>query len=392
LAVRFWEIYEETKEQYRLRIVAGKEGMDTVISWVHMLEDETIVSRFHGEELAVTSGMKANQPNWLLSLVQEMAKAECAGIIINTGMYVMEIPEEVIAWCKEHQFPLLEMPWEISITSLIQTYCIRITEKGKYELQVGKAITRAIEGQGRVEEDRQLLGEIYDLKGTFKVLCLKVEKAMGDELIFRQSVLKLENVFGVWKGSKKIKISYSLIGVEDFLVLVLNNMEEAYMTEFPSLIFQSFSFFVAQDRFFIGIGPLVSNIENISVSYKRARTAMKMAVGTGKSIINFDEMGFYKILFSVDDTDILLNYANQILGPLDRYDKEHNADYLATLRSYITNDRSLMGVAESTFTHRNTVNYRIRNIKKILGSELKTAEDLFPFQVAFYIRDMYIQG
>ncbi|MDF2486146.1 MAG: hypothetical protein K0R46_2314, partial [Herbinix sp.] len=43
MAIRFWEIYEETKEQFRLKIVAGKAGMDTVVSWVHMLEDETIV-------------------------------------------------------------------------------------------------------------------------------------------------------------------------------------------------------------------------------------------------------------------------------------------------------------------------------------------------------------
>ena len=45
-------------------------------------------------------------------------------------------------------------------------------------------------------------------------------------------------------------------------------------------------------------------------------------------------------------------------------------------------------MAQATYTHRNTVNYRIQNIKKLLGSELKTASDLFPYQVACYIRDM----
>lgn len=81
MAVRFWELYEETKEQFRLKIAAGKAGMDTVVSWVHMLEDETIVSRFHGEELAITTGMKAVQSGWLLKLVQEMAKGECAVLL-----------------------------------------------------------------------------------------------------------------------------------------------------------------------------------------------------------------------------------------------------------------------------------------------------------------------
>ena len=45
MAIRFWEIYEETHKFFRLRILAGKGGMDHVVGWVHMLEDETIVSR-----------------------------------------------------------------------------------------------------------------------------------------------------------------------------------------------------------------------------------------------------------------------------------------------------------------------------------------------------------
>ena len=69
MAIRFWEIYEETKEKYKLRILAGKNGMDNVIGGVHMIEDETIINRFSGEELAVTTGLKARIDGWLLHLV-----------------------------------------------------------------------------------------------------------------------------------------------------------------------------------------------------------------------------------------------------------------------------------------------------------------------------------
>jgi hypothetical protein len=157
MAIRFWEIYEETKEQFHLRIIAGKAGMDTVVSWVHMLEDETIVSRFHGEELAITTGMKVEQPNWILNLVQEMAEAECSGIIINTGMYLKEIPQEVIIWCDENRFPLLEMPWEISITSLIEDYCMRIIDQKQYEKKISNAFREVIQGHWNEPEFRQIL-------------------------------------------------------------------------------------------------------------------------------------------------------------------------------------------------------------------------------------------
>jgi sugar diacid utilization regulator len=388
MAIRFWEIYEETKEQFHLRIVAGKAGLDTVVSWVHMLEDETIVSRFHGEELAITTGMKAEQPNWILNLVQEMANSECSGIIINTGMYLKEIPQEVIIWCDENRFPLLEMPWEISITGLIEDYCMRIIDQKQYEKKISNAFREVIQGHWNEPEFRQILDLRYDTSGTFQVFCINVKKTVEEEPYFNHAVFKLENLFGLWKGNKKINISYGLIRMDEFLVLILNDMQDKYLLELPDLILQSFSYFAKKKRCYLGIGPRVSGVENLPTGYKRARTAMKMAVGTSKVIIDFEEMGFYKILFSIDDTEILASYANEILGPLETYDKAHNTTYIATLRSYIKNDRSLIRVAEEIFTHRNTVNYRVQNIKQIIACELKDTEDLFPYQVAFYIRDM----
>jgi len=392
MAVRFWELYEETKERFRLKIVAGQAGMDTVVSWVHMLEDENIVSRFHGEELAITTGMKVNQPNWLLNLVKEMAKDECAGIIINTGMYLTEIPVEVINWCDDNRFPLLEMPWEIAITNLIQDFCTRIIDQKQYEKKISKAFREIMQGHGNVAEFKLILEQRYDINGTFQMFHLNVKKQIEEEVNFNHAVFKLENLFGLWKGDKKINISYGLIRMEDTLTLVLNNMQDKYLLELPDLIMQSFTYFMKKNHFFFGIGPRVQGIDNLTIGYKRAKTAMKMAMVTGKAVVRFEDMGFYKILFSIEDGEILSSYADEILGVVERYDQEHSSSYVETLRSYIKNDRSLIRVAEETFTHRNTVNYRIQNIKRLIGCELKDTEDIFPYQVAFYIRDMEKKG
>ncbi len=388
MAIRFWEIYEETKVQFRLRIVAGKAGMDTVVSWVHMLEDETIVSRFNGEELAITTGMKASQPNWLLNLVQEMAKEECAGIIINTGMYLEKIPEDVITWCDEHRFPLLEMPWEISITSLIQDYCMRIIDQLQYEKKISNTFREVIQGRTIEAEYRKVLEQRYDMKGTFRLFCINVKKTIEEETNLNQALYKLENLFGLWKGNKKINISYGLIRMEDSIVLVLNNMEQKYFMELPDLILQSFRYFTQKHCLFLGIGPSVSGIGELPNGYKRARTAMNMAIATKQTTVRFDEMGFNKILYSIEDTEILSSYLDEILGKLVSYDELHNTAYLDTLRSYIKNDRSILRVAEDTYTHRNTVNYRIQKIKQITDCEFKSMEELFIYQVAFYIHDM----
>ena len=57
-------------------------------------------------------------------------------------------------------------------------------------------------------------------------------------------------------------------------------------------------------------------------------------------------------------------------------------DYLGTLRLYLENDSSIAEVARITYVHRNTVNYKIKKIKEILGCEL-TQKDKLELMLAF---------
>lgn len=390
MAIRFWEIYEETHKFFRLRILAGKGGMDHVVGWVHMLEDETIVSRFSGQELAVTTGMKAQEKDWLLHLVQAMKHADSTGIIINTGMYLHTVPPEVIAWCEKNSFPLLVMPWEISIPQLIQNFCTRIMQRMQKEKELSSSFQDIINGH---EISEQLLAKIqtrFDPKGSFRIFCIRISFGVEDTSAFLQAMLKLENVLGLWEKGKHIHIPYLVIEYEDCYALTVNNFPSDSGDELAQQILKQFSYFTEKKILFLGIGPEVQGILHLKSAFRRAQIASKMAMQTRQKVVDFNEMGFFKILFASDDTAILKSYEQQLLGPLDAYDQLHHSDYIQTLRSYIKNDRSLVGAAKDTYTHRNTVNYRIQNIKRLLGNDLKTAEDLFPYQVAFYIRDMHL--
>lgn len=389
MAIRFWEIYEEVHEIFRLSLLAGKGGMNHVVGWVHMLEDETIISRFSGQELAVTTGMKAQKDkDWLLRLVISMKHAESTGIIINTGMYLMEVPKEVISWCEEQDFPLLVMPWEISITQLVQDFCTRIMQRTQREKEIGYIFQDIIRGREISEQFLSKLQTRFDINGTFCFFCIRVSFEVEDTTAFLQAMLKLENIFGLWQNGRRMKVPYLILEYEDCYGLMVNNFPQKAKPELTRQILEQFSYFTQKKMLSLGIGPQVEGISQLKPAFRRAQIAARMSFQTKKKVVDFNEMGFFKILFASDDIEILKSYEQQLLSPLDEYDRLHHADYAETLRSYIANDRSLIGVANATFTHRNTVNYRIQKIKQLLNSELKTAEDLFPYQVAFYIRDM----
>ena len=135
-------------------------------------------------------------------------------------------------------------------------------------------------------------------------------------------------------------------------------------------------------------GSKVYDIDNLYVSYQRAKAAVTMAKRKHMPILHFDEMGIYRLLYSVNDTALLKEMSEVPLQPLLDYDAKHHANYVETLECYLKYNGSIQAVSEAMYTHRNTIIYRISNIKKLLKSELETTQERLIYQIAYYIRNM----
>ena len=118
------------------------------------------------------------------------------------------------------------------------------------------------------------------------------------------------------------------------------------------------------------------------------KAAAHMALTHKKQVVKFDDCGLFRLLYMVKDKEILKEMETECLAALEEYDRRYHAGYVETLQSYLKHNGSIQAVAAELYTHRNTVLYRIGNIRKILGNELKTPEERLPYQIAFYIRNM----
>ena len=107
-----------------------------------------------------------------------------------------------------------------------------------------------------------------------------------------------------------------------------------------------------------------------------------------KDLLYYDEMGLYRLLYAVRDEGLLYDMQQEPLRILDEYDEKHNSNYVETLEQYLKYNGSIQAISDAMYTHRNTVIYRIGNIKKLLGTNLDTPEERLPYQIAFYIRNM----
>ncbi|MCD8118756.1 MAG: PucR family transcriptional regulator ligand-binding domain-containing protein [Lachnospiraceae bacterium] len=394
MSVTLRHLYSKEHNPYRLTLVAGENGADNVVSWIYMMEDEYVLPYFHGSELIVTTGRRqAEDANWLLETVKSLRDRHVSGLIINTGKFVFELPETLLAYCNRHDFPLLVMPWEVPITEMTQGLCIAIMNNRQESLVHDQALRDAILHRDNVREYREILATYYDLDADFIIItiCFKY-KAGAVSADNHDMPSEAENWLETNLRRRKLHMDIpntriGLVSMEHLQILVINRSEPKLLDSVCDIILKAYRGMRNTHDIYIGIGQSVMGIEEIYRSFQRAVTAMRMAVHRNQTIIDFNEMGFDKILFSVKDEEVLSSYADEILGPIERLDAQGH-EYVKLLKAYIANDRSLEGTAKTLYIHRNTVNYQIGKLKNILNSPLKTAQDLFPYQVALAIREM----
>ena len=122
---------ENTEKSYQLRLIAGRDGLDNPVRWVHMIEDPEVTGFIHGNELVFTTGIRQRGVDWLLDFVVNLREHGAVGLVVNLGPYITSIPPQVIVYCEQNAFPLFTIPWEEHIIDVTYDFCHRIVLFGR---------------------------------------------------------------------------------------------------------------------------------------------------------------------------------------------------------------------------------------------------------------------
>ncbi len=373
-----------SEKRYEMKFIAGKNGWSNSISWVHLLEGTTIIQNFWGKELAVTTGLGfPGEEDWM-NLAIQLNRHHASGLIINVGQYIFEIPEKLKQYCDENDLPLLTVPWEVHLSDMIKDFSIRVFLQDNADEQIVAALIAAIETPDNQEAYRKDLLQYFDVDGSFQVLLFSCEGLDAMDTVERKKMSYRIQVY-----LEEITHNASFFYYNSDFVLVANAVQEDFICKLAEGAIRRAGRRMPEIPLYVGVGSRRMDISQLSVSYHRAKAAVNMAMMNKREVVKFDNCGLYRLLYSVGDPDILKEIETENLAELEEYDKTHNGNYVKTLQAYLKHNGSIQAVAAELYTHRNTVLYRIGNIKKILGSELDTPEERLPYQVALYIKSMH---
>lgn len=372
-----------SRDRYKMKMEAGSGGWSNSISWLLVLEELTIIHNFTGKELAVTTGLGFQKAEDMLELVEELSAHNSSGLIVNTGFYVKEIPESVKNFCDANDFPLLTVPWEIILADLIKDLTIRIFVQSSTDEQISGALIHAIE-QPEAQDlyTRDLLPH-YDLDGTFQVALISTGDLDRMDTVERKRIAYRMHLY-----LTNLTHNGHFFYYASYFVVIMNAIGEEESEEILESFADRIRVKMPDRKVYIGVSDQVKDIVNLHLAYKRARAAVEMAVKRGRGLQYFDRMGMYRMLYLIEDRELLRDLSDKPLAPLIEYDKEHDGEYVATLESYLQCGGSIKAMSEELYIHRNTILYRMANIKKLLGCSLESPEDKLFYAIACMIRKM----
>lgn len=124
----------------------------------------------------------------------------------------------------------------------------------------------------------------------------------------------------------------------------------------------------------LAVGSRYPNAWQVAASYREARFVASLppsALGhPAVPVLLFDSLGVYRMLSSVTDPAGIEAFMKAQLGALIDYDKLHHADLLVTLARYFDSGCNVDQAAAALSIHRNTVKYRLKRVRELLGQDL----------------------
>lgn len=371
----------------KMKVVAGKGGLDRGITWAHVIEVPDVSNFVKGGELLFITGIAiGNNSEMLLKFIKDIASRNLSGLVINVGPYIKEIPKEVIDFANSVDFPVFELPFEVKLIDVTQTICRAIFARNAHKESVNNFMREVIFENINIDEGIMDRAILYGYKREKKYCSLVVdiddfgsyikEKNINDEEVVANIKNRIHDIIEYILEENNKKYFYTAQS-DAFYFMVCSSIEK--MDRIAESIRKEIYERMEGITVSIGLGDECSDLKNFKCVILEAIKALKLSKIFRKKncVIKYKSLGIFRLFFDIETQDEMKKLFNENLLKLKVYDDENSSVLVETLIAYLKENRNLGKTAEKLYIHRNTIKYRIKRIEEILNCDLKDDETVF---------------
>lgn len=378
------ERFLDISNDYKIKTIAGEAGLNNIAEWFHFIGDEYELQFTNEKELVFCSGQYLQEDAVFLQVITQLVERKASGLVVGVGHYIKEVPQSVLQFCNEHQFPLLKIASGANISDVVKLFCLQILESEKANRQLFSAMKNAISFPQKTElYTPTFLQYGFRKNESYTAVVIKVEDVHALTSAETQWIVKSMEQTLLSAGDKSF-----ILTMEDIFVLVFSNYSEQAIQDIVLKIIVLLR--MKEYTFFTGVSANLPGLYELSKAYLQAKQTVDLSerMDWKNVLVRYNELGPYQLLLSIVDKDAKRNYYNSVLGKLEQYDKNNKTNYLDFLQTFLDNNCNINATADKMFVHRNTIVYKINKIEELLDRDLSDMEVRVELYLATMLRNI----
>ncbi|MEG6584823.1 PucR family transcriptional regulator [Dendrosporobacter sp. 1207_IL3150] len=384
----------------KLNIVAGRSGLDRLVRWVHFIDLPDVIPWVQGGELLIITGIGLNGDlDKLKDIVKGLIRKNLAGLIVNIGPYIKEIPAEVVSLAEQARFPIFELPWEVKIIEVTREICSHIVMKQTEERSIKDFLEQLL--LFPLADPEVLIQRAayfgYDLAKPHQVAILSPDllneflqsKKVKDEKSLVAFKARFENIVRDtlrFDGRNVLQMQLA-----DDIVLIMpyenQNAGGRKNSDILLVVFDRLAAEIPGLAVAAALGGKFESLHDARKSYLQATQVLRCfskLKAAANPIYEYEKLGIYKLLFEIG-SDKLALYYQEVIEPLNEYDRKNQMDLVNSLFVYFEEKCNAAKTAKRLFVHRNTLDYRLRKIEEITSRSLDDPYDRLTLQLGVIV-------
>ena len=360
-----------------LKLKAGKNGLEQSVRWIYFADclqcvksEYKIENYIHGDEFVVlTNPSVTDDSRKLMEMIRQMYGHGITALGINEG----QISEELMQYCEEKALPLFELPEKYPLIDLSQIICRRLVLEENDRNAAEQLFSSILDGSffvaefafasGNIESGWENEDSLTTGRNVKRMICTEFSSYI------KQDILILPQAGSILALLPDREAEDS--NIKEIFARIVDRTQREYGIELR-----------------IGAGNSRAYLDEVKDSRNEASSALRAAEVSGLKgqIFFYRDQGIYTLLSHVDDSRILDTYMEKKIGKLLQADELNDGNLSETLENYLNCSCNAKKTAEEMFLHRNTLNYRLKKIREILGCDLENLDTCLELKMAFLIR------
>ncbi|GLI57948.1 hypothetical protein PM10SUCC1_34620 [Propionigenium maris DSM 9537] len=357
------------------KCIAGRGGFKRRVEKISLLDYEIVKpleSQFLPYEFSLSSLLGAkNNPELILMSVKYLFESGVSGLAIK-NIYYDELPEEVIEYADEHEFPIFLFDNSVFFEDLITDVrdVLRDIERNRDR---ERKLDSLMEGDLSEKECEKLYNELSNYTDQGYIVT---------HLMNKKDISHIDNM-KIIEGFRHRKVSTILsVTLYHRGIIVVYKGESFKLT---NLVNDCYYIGLVFDDYIVGISGYSEESKQFKDACKQSIWSAKVAMAERKGVMAYEDIGVYKLLEPIIHLPLADQYIEEMLMPLKVYDADHGTELFQTAEVFIQYDGQIVQAAKALCQHSNTIRYRINKIKQLLGFEEREGTFFEHLSLAFRV-------